>query len=129
MTRKITRAAVRIQRGQQKTLFLGNLDAARDWGFAGDYVDAMWRMLQHDQPEDFVIATGVSHTVRNFLDETFAYLDLDWKDFVQTDPRLERPSEVHHLVGDASKAAERLPWRPQVDFSGLVKMMVDADRE
>lgn len=129
VTRKITRAAVRIQRGQQKTLFLGNLDAARDWGFAGDYVDAMWRMLQHDQPEDFVIATGVSHTVRNFLDETFAYLDLDWKDFVQTDPRLERPSEVHHLVGDASKAAERLPWRPQVDFSGLVKMMVDADRE
>ena len=129
VTRKITRAAVRIQRGEQSTLSLGNLDAARDWGYAGDYVEAMWKMLQHDQPEDFVIATGVSHTVRDFLDATFGSLDMDWQDYVQTDPRLKRPSEVHHLVGDARKAAEQLPWTPQVDFNGLVTMMVDADKE
>ncbi len=128
VTRKITLAAARIQRGEQEKLYLGNLDAARDWGYAGDYVNAMWRILQHDEPTDFVIATGVSHTVRDFLDETFRHFNsLEWQDVVETDSKLIRPTEVHHLVGDSSKAADLLGWKPQVDFEGLVKLMVEHD--
>lgn len=128
VTRKVTQAACRIARGEQRTLTLGNLDAARDWGYAGDYVRAMWLMLQQEQPDDFVIATGVSHTVRDVLDEAFGYLELDWREYVQTDARFERPSEVHHLVGDAGKARDKLGWTPDVDFTQLVRMMVDHDR-
>jgi GDPmannose 4,6-dehydratase len=127
VTRKITRAATRIKLGLQKKLFLGNLDAKRDWGFAGDYVEAMWRMLQHDQPDDFVIATGQTHSIREFLEETFSVLELNWKDYVEQDPRYMRPAEVDLLLGDASKAANVLGWKPTVTFKGLVKMMVDAD--
>ena len=127
VTRKITRAATRIKLGQQDKLFLGNLDARRDWGFAGDYVDAMWRMLQADQADDYVIAMGESHTVREFLDEAFGYLELDWNDHVELDPRYLRPAEVDLLVGDASKAREKLGWEPKVSFRELVRMMVDHD--
>lgn len=129
VTRKITRAAGRIKLGLQKELYLGNLDAARDWGFAGDYVDAMWRMLQQPEPDDYVIATGESHTVREFLDEAFGYLDLDWAEFVRRDERYYRPTEVDHLRGDGARARDRLDWRPQVGFRELVRMMVDADVE
>jgi GDPmannose 4,6-dehydratase len=129
VTRKITRAAARIKVGLQKKLSLGNLDARRDWGFAGDYVEAMWLMLQAKEPEDFVIATGETHSVREFLDETFARLDLDWKDAVDLDPRYLRPSEVDLLLGDASKAREKLGWTPKVSFRELVHMMVDSDLE
>jgi GDPmannose 4,6-dehydratase len=129
VTRKITRALGRIRYGLQKELFLGNLDAARDWGFAGDYVDAMWRMLQHDEPGDYVVATGVSHTIRDFLDEAFGYADIDWREHVRLDPRYLRPTEVDHLRGDASLARTVLSWEPRVDFRGLVRMMVDADME
>jgi len=127
VTRKITRAATRIKAGLQDKLYLGNLDAKRDWGFAGDYVEAMWLMLQQDKPDDYVIATGESHSVREFLDQVFGHLDLDWHDYVEIDPRYFRPSEVDHLEGDASKARRVLKWKPKVTFEELVRMMVDAD--
>jgi len=127
VTRKITRAATRIKLGLQDKLYLGNLEAKRDWGFAGDYVEAMWRMLQQDQPDDYVIATGQTHSVREFLDEAFGYLDLDWRQYVVQDPRYLRPAEVDLLLGDASKARQRLGWEPRVTFRELVRMMVDAD--
>jgi len=129
VTRKITRAAGRIKLGLQEKLYLGNLDAVRDWGFAGDYVEAMWRMLQQDAPDDYVVATGRSHSVRDFLDLAFARLDLDWRDHVATDPRYLRPAEVDRLEGNADKAARRLEWTPTVTFEELVHMMVDADLE
>lgn len=127
VTRKITRAATRIKLGLQKKLYLGNLEAKRDWGFAGDYVEAMWLMLQQDEPEDFCIATGETHSVKEFLAEVFGMLDLNWEDYVEIDPRYFRPTEVDYLLGDASKAREKLGWEPKVDFKGLVRMMVDTD--
>ena len=127
VTRKITMAVARIKLGLQNELFLGNLEARRDWGFAGDYVEAMWRILQQDRPDDYVIATGETHSVREFCEEAFALLDLDWKDYVRFDPRYERPSEVDLLVGDPSKAKRVLGWKPRVKFKGLVRMMVEAD--
>jgi len=127
VTRKITKAAARIHLGRQKKLFLGNLDARRDWGFAGDYVEAMWLMLQQEKPEDYVIATGETHSVREFLDEAFGRLNMDWKQYVEIDPRYYRPAEVDLLLGDASKAKRELNWTPKVKFKELVHMMVDAD--
>ena len=127
VTRKITRAATRIKLGMQDTLWLGNLDARRDWGFAGDYVEAMWRMMQQDTPDDYVIATGETRSVREFLDEAFGCLDLDWHDHVKIDPRYYRPSEVDLLLGDPSKAKRELGWEPQVTFPELVRLMIDAD--
>jgi len=127
VTRKITRAAARIRLGLQDKLYLGNLDAKRDWGFAGDYVEAMWLMLQQDVPEDFVIATGRSHSVREFCELAFAALDLRWQEFVEIDSRYERPSEVPHLEGDARLARQRLGWTPSTSLPELVRMMVDAD--
>src|SRR5213075_2674506 len=124
VTRKITRAATRIKLGLQDKLFLGNLEAKRDWGFAGDYVEAMWRMLQADQPDDFVIATGETHSVREFVEKSFALVDLDYRAHVEHDPRYERPAEVDLLLGDASKAKKVLGWAPTVGFSELVEMMV-----
>jgi len=129
VTRKITRALTRISLGLQKTLFLGNLEARRDWGYAGDYVVAMWQMLQQDTPGDYVIATGESYSVRDFLDLAAGYCNLDWKKCVQTDPRYLRPTEVNHLQGDASKARRELGWRPTVSFKELVRMMVEHDLE
>jgi len=129
VTRKITRAATRIKLGLQEKLYLGNLDAKRDWGFAGDYVKAMWLILQQDRPEDYVIATGQTHSVREFLDEVFGYLDLDWKGLVEIDPKYYRPTEVDFLLGDASKAREVLVWEPKVTFKELARMMTDADME
>lgn len=127
VTRKITRAAARIKHGLDNKLFLGNLDAKRDWGFAGDYVEAMWLMLQQDVPDDFVVATGQSHSVRDCLDVAFGALDLDWKRHVEIDPRYFRPTEVDHLCGDASKARAKLGWEPRVTFRELITMMVLAD--
>jgi GDPmannose 4,6-dehydratase len=127
VTRKITRAATRIKCGLQKKLYLGNLDAKRDWGFAGDYVEAMWLMLQQDKPDDYIIATGENHSVREFLDEVFGYLDLDWNQYVETDPRYFRPTEVDLLLGDPMKAKKLLGWEPKVGFKQLVKIMTDAD--
>ena len=129
VTRKITMAAARIKHGLQDKLYLGNLDAKRDWGFAGDYVEAMWRMLQHDEPGDFVVATGESISIRDFLDIVFGYLDLDWNQYVEIDPRFYRPAEVDYLLGDASKAREVLRWQPETDIRGLARMMVDHDLE
>jgi GDPmannose 4,6-dehydratase len=129
VTRKITRAVGRIKLGSGETLYLGNLKARRDWGFAGDYVEAMWRMLQHDKPDDFVVATGESHSVEDFLEEAFGYVDLDWRDHVKIEPRFYRPSEVDALEGDSSKAQAILGWKPNVTFRGLTRMMVDADLE
>ena len=129
VTRKITRAAARIKLGLQDKLYLGNLDAQRDWGFAGDYVEAMWMILQQERPDDFVIATGEIHSVRSFVELTFAELDLDWKAHVEVDPRYFRPTEVDALCGDASKARRVLGWKPRVSFAQLVKMMVTADLE
>jgi GDPmannose 4,6-dehydratase len=129
VTRKITDSVARIKRGLQKELKLGNLDAERDWGFAGDYVEAMWRMLQHKEPDDFVVATGKKHTVREACEVSFARVGLDWKDFVKTDPALFRPAEVNTLCGDSTKARKTLGWEPKVDFKGLMEMMVDADLE
>jgi GDPmannose 4,6-dehydratase len=129
VTKKITKAAVRILRGLQDKLVLGNLDAKRDWGFAGDYVDAMWRMLQQPKPDDYVIATGEVHSVKEFLDETFAYLNLDWHDYVVIHQKYYRPTEVDFLLGDASKAKRVLNWEPKVRFKELVKLMVDAEQE
>jgi GDPmannose 4,6-dehydratase len=127
VTRKITRAAARIKLGLQSKLFLGNLEARRDWGFAGDFVEAMWLMMQHDRADDYVIATGEAHTVREFLGECFAQLDLDWKEYVDVDPRYYRPAEVDVLQGDISKARRILDWAPTVTFKELVRMMVEAD--
>jgi GDPmannose 4,6-dehydratase len=129
VTRKITRALTRIKLGLQQKLYLGNLDARRDWGFAGDYVRAMWLILQQDDPDDYVIATGRSYTVRDFLDRAAALLDLDWTPHVELDPRYLRPTEVHSLCGDASRARARLGWQPEVDFDALVRRMVDHDLE
>jgi GDPmannose 4,6-dehydratase len=127
VTRKITRAATRIKLGLQDKLYLGNLDAKRDWGYAGDFVEAMWLILQYEKPEDFVIATGESHSVREFLDEVFGYLGLDWHKYVEVDPRYFRPTEVDFLQGDASKAHKLLSWKPKVNFKELAKLMTDAD--
>jgi GDPmannose 4,6-dehydratase len=127
VTRKITRAAARIKLGTQKKLLLGNIDARRDWGFAGDYVEAMYLMLQNDEPDDFVIATGEMHSVREFLELSFGRLDLDWEQFVEIDPRYFRPTEAEVLVGDASKARKVLGWEPKVAFDELVVLMVDHD--
>ncbi len=127
VTRKITRAATRIKCGLQSKLYLGNLDARRDWGFAGDYVEAMWLMLQQKKPDDYVVATGESHLVREFVAEVFGYLDLDWEKYVEIDPRYLRPSEVDHLKGDPSKAKKVLGWEPKVTFKKLARMMTDAD--
>ena len=129
VTRKITRAAARIKLGLQDKLSLGNLDAKRDWGFAKDYVEGMWLMLQQDQPEDFVLATGVEHTIRQFLDFAFGYLDLDWNDHVETDPKYLRPSEVHLLRGDASKAKQILGWEAKTSCRELAELMVEHDLE
>jgi GDPmannose 4,6-dehydratase len=129
VSRKITRAATRIKLGLQNKLYLGNIDARRDWGYARDYVEAMWLMLQAEEADDFVIATGENHSVRDFLDETFGYLDLDWKEFVETDPRYYRPAEVDILLGDPSKARRVLGWEPKVGFKELVQIMVDHDLE
>ena len=127
VTRKITRAATRIKLGLQEALYLGNLEAKRDWGYAKEYVEVMWQMLQQEKPDDYVIATGEAHSVREFLEETFHLLDLDWKKYVQVDPRYFRPREVHELIGDASKAKRILGWKPQVTFRELVRIMVKAD--
>ncbi len=129
VTRKITRAATRIKVGLQKKLYLGNLDAKRDWGYAKDYVDAMWRMLQQDEPEDFVIATGETRTIREFLDMVFGQLELDWNDYVEVDPRYFRPAEVDLLLGDASKAKAKLGWTPATDVRELARIMVEHDLE
>lgn len=129
VTRKITRALTRIKMGLQKKLFLGNLDSRRDWGYAGDFVEAMWLMLQHDKPGDYVVATGESHSIRDFLDLAGAHCGLDWTRYTETDPRYFRPTEVDHLLGDPSKARSELGWTPRVDFEGLVNMMVDHDME
>ncbi len=127
VTRKITRAAARIKLGLEDVLYLGNLDARRDWGFAGDYVEAMWMMLQQDAPDDYVVATGETHTVRDFLDVTFDHLGLDWRKHVKIDPRYFRPTEVDLLLGDSTRAREKLGWAPRVRFQELAKMMADAD--
>jgi len=127
VTRKITMALARIKYNIQNKLFLGNLDAKRDWGFAGDYVEAMWLMLQEGQPEDYVVATGEVHSVKEFLTEAFEYVDMDWNDYVEIDQRYFRPTEVDHLLGDSSKAKKILNWKPKVGFKELVHMMVDED--
>jgi GDPmannose 4,6-dehydratase len=129
VTRKITLGATRIKEGLQKKLVLGNLEAKRDWGFAGDYVKAMWLMLQQERPDDFVVAMGETYSVREFLELTFGMLDLDYREFVEFDERYMRPSEVDVLLGDPTKAREVLGWKPEVDFAGLVKMMVEHDLE
>ena len=128
VTRKITRAVGAILRGEQSDLKLGNLDARRDWGFARDYMEGAWMMLQADEPDDFVLATGETHSVEDFLEEAFTYAGLDWREYVKIDPRYFRPSEVDILIGDYSKAREELGWEPVVRFQELVRMMVDADR-
>ncbi|MER7809925.1 GDP-mannose 4,6-dehydratase [Streptomyces sp900116325] len=127
VTRKITRAVARIKAGLQDRLYLGNLDAVRDWGYAPEYVEAMWRMLQHDEPTDYVVATGVPATVRQFMETAFAHADLDWNEYVRYDPKYERPSEVDALIGDASKARETLGWKPGTLVEELARIMVDAD--
>lgn len=127
VTRKITRAAARIKLGLQQKLFLGNLEAKRDWGFAGDYVEAMWRMLQADKPDDYVVATGKAYSVREFCEAAFSRLQLDYTKFVETDPRYLRPAEVDHLLGDPAKITKALGWKPQVSFDKLVDMMVEHD--
>jgi GDPmannose 4,6-dehydratase len=127
VTRKITRAATRIKLDLQDKLYLGNLDAKRDWGFAGDYVKVMWLMLQQEKSDDYVVATGESHSVREFVEEVFSYLGLDWHKYVEIDKRYLRPTEVDHLEGDASKARRVLGWKPKVKFKELAQMMADAD--
>ncbi len=127
VTRKITMALARIKHGVQKKLYLGNLEAKRDWGFAGDYVEAMWLMLQQDDPDDYVIATGETHSVKDFLNEAFHYAGMDWRTFVEIDKRYFRPTEVDCLIGDSSKARRKLKWKPKVNFKELVRMMVDSD--
>jgi GDPmannose 4,6-dehydratase len=127
VTRKITKAIARIKAGLQDTLFLGNLEAKRDWGYAKDFVEAMWLMMQHEEPEDFVIATGETHSVREFVELAFGIADLDWREYVETDPRLFRPTEVDLLIGDSGKARHLLGWKPKTTFIDLVKLMVEAD--
>jgi GDPmannose 4,6-dehydratase len=129
VTRKISHGVARIKLGLAKELCLGNLEARRDWGFAGDYVKAMWNMLQQDTPDDFVIGTGETHSVREFCEEAFGYVNLDYRDFVVQDPRFYRPAEVDLLVSNPSKAGRVLGWEPTVSFKALVRMMVDADME
>jgi GDPmannose 4,6-dehydratase len=129
VTRKVTDGAARVKLGLARELRLGNLEARRDWGFAGDYVDAMWRMLQQPKPDDYVVATGESHTVRELVEIAFGALGLDWRAYVREDPTLLRPAEVERLVGDASKARRVLGWVPRVAFRELVEMMVQADLE
>jgi GDPmannose 4,6-dehydratase len=129
VTRKITRAATRIKLGLQKKLFLGNLDAKRDWGYAKDYVEAMWLMLQHHQPDDFVIATGNTYSIRDFLQMVFSKLDLDWQKFVEIDPRYFRPAEVELLLGDPSKAKNSLGWTSKTSLDQLASIMVEHDLE
>jgi GDPmannose 4,6-dehydratase len=129
VTRKITRAATRIKVGLQNKLYLGNLDAKRDWGFAKDYVEAMWMMLQHSEPDDFVIATGETYSIREFLDMVFGELELDWQEFVEIDPRYFRPAEVDLLLGDPSKAKKKLGWSPRTDVRKLAHLMVEHDLE
>jgi GDPmannose 4,6-dehydratase len=129
VTRKITRAVAHIQAGLQDKLYLGNLDAKRDWGYAKEYVEAMWLMLQQDQPDDYVIATNETHSVREFLEVTFAHAGLDWQKYVEIDPRYYRPAEVELLIGDASKAKRQMGWEPRTKFVELAKLMVDADIE
>jgi GDPmannose 4,6-dehydratase len=129
VTRKISRAVAAIKHGLQKELFLGNLDAKRDWGYAPEYVEGMWRILQHDEGDDFVLATGETHSVREFVEAAFSHVDLDWKEFVKYDARYERPAEVELMMGDASKAKKILGWEPKVRFHELVRIMVDADME
>lgn len=127
VTRKITRAVAAIKHGKQDKLYLGNLDAKRDWGFAGDYVEAMWLMLQQKNPDDYVVATNETHTVREFCEKAFAHVGLDWKKYVEVDARYNRPAEVELLIGDPAHAKKTLKWEPKVTFEGLVQMMVDAD--
>ena len=129
VTRKVTDGVARIKLGLADHLGLGNLDAHRDWGFAGDYVRAMWLMLQQDQPDDYVVAMGVAHSVKDLVIEAFGHAGLDWEEYVRTDPRFLRPAEVDHLIGNPTKARRVLGWEPSVDFKGLVHMMVDADIE
>ena len=129
VTRKITLGATRIKEGLQKKLVMGNIDSKRDWGFAGDYVRAMWMMLQQDEPDDYIVATGETYSVRQFLEWSFGALDLDYRDFVEFDPRYMRPSEVDVLLGDPSKATRVLGWKPEVDIHGLVRMMIESDLE
>jgi GDPmannose 4,6-dehydratase len=129
VTRKITRAATRISLGLQEKLFLGNLDARRDWGYAPEYVEAMWRILQQDKPDDYVIATGETHTVREFVEEAFGLLGLDWRKHVEVDPNYLRPTEVYKLLGDSSKATKAFGWKPKVSFKNLVRIMVESDLE
>ncbi len=129
VTRKITRAATRIKLGLQEKLYLGNLEAKRDWGFAGDYVEAMWLILQQNEPDDYVIATGKNYSVREFLSTVFSRLELDWEKYVETDPRYFRPTEVDELLGNPEKAIKKLGWKPKVDFDGLIEMMIESDME
>jgi len=129
VTRKVTRAVSRIKAGLQHKLFLGNLDARRDWGFAGDYVEAMWLMLKHSEPGDFVVATNEAYSVRQLCEEAFSYVGLDWRKYVEVDPAYFRPTEVEYLLGDYSKAHEKLGWKPRVSFEELVRMMVEHDLE
>jgi GDPmannose 4,6-dehydratase len=129
VTHKITRAIAYIEAGLQEKLFLGNLQSSRDWGYAPEYVEAMWQILQQEKPDDFVIATGETHTVREFLEEAFGYAGLDWHAYVQEDARYLRPSEVDYLIGDASKARQTFGWEPKTGFRDLVRIMVDADRQ
>ena len=127
VTRKITYGAVRIKLGLAKDLHLGNLESRRDWGFAGDYVDAMFRLIHNDQPEDFVVGTGETHSVREFCEKAFSYLDMDYMEYVTQDPRFYRPAEVDSLIADSTRVRQELGWAPKVDFNGLVQMMVDSD--
>ncbi|OIP68604.1 MAG: GDP-mannose 4,6-dehydratase [Oscillatoriales cyanobacterium CG2_30_40_61] len=127
VTRKITRAVARIVKGKQKEIYLGNLDSKRDWGYAKDYVRAMWLMLQHSEPDDYVVATNQTHSIREFLDIAFGHVNLDWQNYVKFDQRYLRPAEVDILIGDAGKAKEKLGWEPSITFEGLVKLMVDSD--
>lgn len=129
VTRKITRAATRIKLGLQEKLYMGNLDAKRDWGYAKEYVEMMWMMLQQDQPDDYVVATNETHTVKEFIQETFALLDMDWEKYVEYDKRYERPAEVDLLIGDPAKAKRQLNWEPKVRFKELVKIMTESDLE
>ncbi|MBP8718864.1 MAG: GDP-mannose 4,6-dehydratase, partial [Candidatus Atribacteria bacterium] len=129
VTRKITRGVARIIAGKDKKLYLGNLEAKRDWGYAPDYVEAMWLMLQQDKPCDYVIGTGETHSVKEFLEEVFNYVGLDWKEYVEIDPRYFRPTEVELLLADSSKARKELNWSPRINFRELVKIMVDSDME
>jgi GDPmannose 4,6-dehydratase len=129
VTRKITRSAGRIKEGLQQKLVMGNLDSKRDWGYAKEYVEAMWMMLQQDEPDDYVIATNETHTVEEFLEESFSHLGMDWKEYVAFDPKFVRPAEVDLLIGDATKAREKLGWEPKVRFKDLARLMTEADWE